>query len=287
MQRANHFQARGKHYVARTWNKSLGDVGDWTGAGIVHGHVGRRGRAGWSAVVRGERCAWHQPVAAEGDGVARHRYLCHRDGPQVDDDVEGLYTLDFVTGDLQCFVINPRNGQFGGSVQGERRQCGSPWKKARSQTISSRPEPSMWPAAMAVSGLLTACAMWSMPTRANVPPSPSRGPKRQPPRAFPVHAHVRRPPMEGPQCGAIAAIPCLTRAYLAGAQKIIVNGKPRDIPRLATIAELLDQLALPAGAWRLKSTCRLFPASGMPSTSWPTAIVWKLSHSSAAAHLVE
>src|SRR5262245_20727960 len=32
----------------------------------------------------------------------------------VDDDVEGLYTLDFLTGDLQCFVINPRNGQFGG-----------------------------------------------------------------------------------------------------------------------------------------------------------------------------
>ena len=34
-------------------------------------------------------------------------------GP-VDDDVEGLYTLDFLTGDLSCFVINPRNGQFGG-----------------------------------------------------------------------------------------------------------------------------------------------------------------------------
>jgi hypothetical protein len=34
-------------------------------------------------------------------------------GP-VDDDVEGLYTLDFLTGDLTCFVINPRNGSFGG-----------------------------------------------------------------------------------------------------------------------------------------------------------------------------
>lgn len=32
----------------------------------------------------------------------------------VDDDVEGLFTLDFVTGDLQCFVINPRNGAIGG-----------------------------------------------------------------------------------------------------------------------------------------------------------------------------
>jgi hypothetical protein len=32
----------------------------------------------------------------------------------VDEDVEGLYTLDFLTGDLQCFVINPRTGNFGG-----------------------------------------------------------------------------------------------------------------------------------------------------------------------------
>lgn len=32
----------------------------------------------------------------------------------VDEDVEGLYTLDFVTGDLCCFVINPRTGKFGG-----------------------------------------------------------------------------------------------------------------------------------------------------------------------------
>ncbi len=34
-------------------------------------------------------------------------------GP-IDDDVEGLFTLDFLTGELTCFVINPRNGLFGG-----------------------------------------------------------------------------------------------------------------------------------------------------------------------------
>jgi hypothetical protein len=34
-------------------------------------------------------------------------------GP-VDDEIEGLYTLDFVTGDLQCFVLNSRNGQLAG-----------------------------------------------------------------------------------------------------------------------------------------------------------------------------
>ena len=32
----------------------------------------------------------------------------------IDDEVEGLYTLDFLTGDLQCFVVNPRNGALGG-----------------------------------------------------------------------------------------------------------------------------------------------------------------------------
>jgi hypothetical protein len=32
----------------------------------------------------------------------------------IDEDVEGLFTLDYLTGDLQCFVINPRNGAVGG-----------------------------------------------------------------------------------------------------------------------------------------------------------------------------
>jgi hypothetical protein len=34
-------------------------------------------------------------------------------GP-VDESVEGLFTLDFLTGDLQCFVFNPRTYQQGG-----------------------------------------------------------------------------------------------------------------------------------------------------------------------------
>ena len=32
----------------------------------------------------------------------------------VDDEIEGLYTLDFVTGDLQCFVISPKSGGMAG-----------------------------------------------------------------------------------------------------------------------------------------------------------------------------
>jgi hypothetical protein len=34
-------------------------------------------------------------------------------GP-VDSDVEGLFTLDYLTGDLQCWVLYPRAGTFGG-----------------------------------------------------------------------------------------------------------------------------------------------------------------------------
>src|SRR5262245_23087623 len=34
-------------------------------------------------------------------------------GP-IDRDVEGLFTLDYLTGELQCFVINPRFGGLGG-----------------------------------------------------------------------------------------------------------------------------------------------------------------------------
>jgi hypothetical protein len=34
-------------------------------------------------------------------------------GP-IDGDVEGLFTVDYLTGELQCFVINPRFGGLGG-----------------------------------------------------------------------------------------------------------------------------------------------------------------------------
>jgi hypothetical protein len=34
-------------------------------------------------------------------------------GP-IDEEVEGMFCLDYLTGDLQCFVINPRTGQIGG-----------------------------------------------------------------------------------------------------------------------------------------------------------------------------
>jgi hypothetical protein len=33
---------------------------------------------------------------------------------QIDDDVEGLFILDYLTGDLQCYVMNPRTQACGG-----------------------------------------------------------------------------------------------------------------------------------------------------------------------------
>src|SRR5262245_16772031 len=37
-------------------------------------------------------------------------------GP-VDEDVEGIFTLDFLTGDLHCFVMNPRGGGLAGAFK--------------------------------------------------------------------------------------------------------------------------------------------------------------------------
>jgi len=37
-------------------------------------------------------------------------------GP-IDEGVEGLFTLDFITGDLQCFIISPRTGGVGGKFK--------------------------------------------------------------------------------------------------------------------------------------------------------------------------
>lgn len=35
---------------------------------------------------------------------------------QISDDVEGLFVLDHLTGNLSCIVLNPRNGTAGGSL---------------------------------------------------------------------------------------------------------------------------------------------------------------------------
>ena len=49
----------------------------------------------------------HASASHSGDSMALAT------GP-IDSDAEGLFILDYLTGDLQCFVINPRTGQWGG-----------------------------------------------------------------------------------------------------------------------------------------------------------------------------
>jgi len=37
-------------------------------------------------------------------------------GP-IDQDAEGVFTLDYLTGELRCYVINPRTGKFGAAFK--------------------------------------------------------------------------------------------------------------------------------------------------------------------------
>lgn len=65
-------------------------------------------------------------------------------GP-IDTDVEGLFTLDYLTGELQCFVINPRFGGLGG------------WYKTNI-AASLTPEKGKKPSYLLVTGVLNAKA---------------------------------------------------------------------------------------------------------------------------------
>ena len=57
---------------------------------------------------------WELPVT-ELQATATHggATMVIATGP-IDDGIEGLFVLDFITGELQCSVLNPRNGQLGG-----------------------------------------------------------------------------------------------------------------------------------------------------------------------------
>ena len=48
------------------------------------------------------------------DGPRGKYSLEHRHAGVIDEQVEGVYMLDFLTGDLQCLVLNPRTGTFNG-----------------------------------------------------------------------------------------------------------------------------------------------------------------------------
>jgi hypothetical protein len=56
---------------------------------------------------------WPQGLPLHASTAATSETMALATG-RVDDQVEGLVTLDFLSGDLQCFVMNPRTGKFVG-----------------------------------------------------------------------------------------------------------------------------------------------------------------------------
>lgn len=59
---------------------------------------------------------WPQGLPLRASSAASSETMAIATG-RIDDQVEGLYTLDFLTGDLCCFVLNPRNGKFMGAFK--------------------------------------------------------------------------------------------------------------------------------------------------------------------------
>jgi len=56
---------------------------------------------------------WPQGLPLNASSACSSETLAIATG-QVDESVEGIFTLDFISGDLQCFVVNPRTGKFVG-----------------------------------------------------------------------------------------------------------------------------------------------------------------------------
>jgi hypothetical protein len=55
---------------------------------------------------------WLPPRELHASGAAASESFAIASGA-IDEDVEGVYMLDFLTGDLQCSVLNFRTGRFG------------------------------------------------------------------------------------------------------------------------------------------------------------------------------
>jgi len=87
-------------------------VGMMVGALVVGGHSGDGASRPFISLPE---TALHATSTDSGDTFSIAT------GP-IDEDVEGLFTLDFLTGNLQCLVVNPRSGGwsiFRYNVQGD------------------------------------------------------------------------------------------------------------------------------------------------------------------------
>jgi hypothetical protein len=92
----------------------------WLLAGLGMGLVlGLGGAAGlvWSGLLGSNAVAsapaWPQGIPLHASTASTSDTMAMATG-MVDEQVEGVFTLDFITGDLQGYVLNPRAGKFVG-----------------------------------------------------------------------------------------------------------------------------------------------------------------------------
>jgi hypothetical protein len=85
----------------------------WLLAGLTLGLLTGVGAATAIVYVSRPAVGWPQGFPLQASTATSSETMAIATG-RVDDQVEGLFTLDFITGDLQCFVMNPRTGKFVG-----------------------------------------------------------------------------------------------------------------------------------------------------------------------------
>lgn len=87
----------------------------WLVAGVTMGLLAGIGVAATTMYFAqpAARPTWPQGAPLHGSTASSSETMAIATG-RIDDDIDGLYTLDFLTGDLQCFVLNPRSGKYVG-----------------------------------------------------------------------------------------------------------------------------------------------------------------------------
>ena len=103
---------RNRNARALRWVALGVGLGLLVGLGMTVGTVIGMRAAGWSNPPQSAQAAFEE-VRLRASGSHGAETLAMATGP-IDSDGEGVFFLDFLTGDLQCFVLNPRVGKFTG-----------------------------------------------------------------------------------------------------------------------------------------------------------------------------
>ena len=103
---------RNRNARALRWVALGVGLGLLVGVGMTVGTVIGMRAAAWSNAPQNAQAAFEE-VRLRASGSHGAETLAMATGP-IDSDGEGVFVLDFLTGDLQCFVLNPRIGKFTG-----------------------------------------------------------------------------------------------------------------------------------------------------------------------------